>query len=185
MEVSLQAAALGIAGGDEASSWGGKLRACRGACQPQRNQLGELLDACLGVWGEWRVAGGRDDDGAPQLPSDADRGRHRRVDAEASDHCRELTGDIRVVVNAGGAVVSSHLSHRGGAVECDPGAGGERAEAAGPAAHIVPALASGSNRTTLAERPPSRQATSSATISKTLDELMSAGAQVATRSRVT
>ena len=48
---------------------------------------------------------------------------------------------------------------------------------------IVPALASGSNRTTFAERPRSRQATSSATMSKTLDESISDATQVATRRR--
>ena len=81
MEVSLQAAALGIAGGDDASSReaASSWRRAAALAKPQRNQLGELLDARpaeSGVSGASRVV--EDDDGAPQLPSDADRGRHRR-----------------------------------------------------------------------------------------------------------
>jgi len=128
---------------------------------PERHQLGELVDAGLGVRGQRRVAGRRDDDRAPQLPADADRRDHRRGDAELANHGRELAGAGRVVVDPRRAYGALHQSERRRPVEGDLRASLEGTKWRVQPPTSVPASASGSNRTTFAARPPSSRPTSS------------------------
>ena len=79
VEVALEAPAGGVAGLDDARARGGQLVARVGARERERDELGEALEALLGVRGERLLALGRGDQQAPHAARDDDgRGDDRR-----------------------------------------------------------------------------------------------------------
>src|SRR3954447_21886558 len=103
VEVALEAAALLEPGLQDPQAGGVELLARLGALEAERDELGEVAEAPLGV-GAQRVGVPRgDEDQAPGLPADDDRRRDRGAEAVAPHHLRGAAAHVGVVVDAGGA----------------------------------------------------------------------------------
>jgi hypothetical protein len=100
VEVALEAAALLEPRLQDPQARGVELLARLGALEAERDELGEVAEAPLGV-GPERVGASRgDEDEAPGLRPDDDRRRDRRPEAVAPHHLRGAAAHVGVVVDA-------------------------------------------------------------------------------------